>query len=236
MTTTQSSSDPLGWLEEEQRSMARSRVVFQQQLASCDEQLVEVGGIVAGAIPQVTEAFLEADAHRAGELIATLAIDRRCVRLEDACYLLLARQAPVAGDLRRLVAILRSVGDVERSAHLLRHIAESLTWVHPPSMVEELRKTIGDLGKISQEIFRGAVDAWAAHDPLAANELNARDDQVDFLQKALLAELYTGPGGSVEEAVSLALIARYYERVADHGVEIARQVAYYLTGQRAGDE
>ncbi len=215
---------------------AGSRAAFQQQLAACDAQLVEVGRIVADGILPVTEAFLEADEHRAGELIASLAIERRCARLEEACYLLLARQAPVAGDLRRLVAILRSVADVQRSANLLQHIAESLTWVHPPSMVEDLRKTIADLGEVSAEIMQSAVDAWAAHDGLAANELNARDDQVDFLQKALLTELYTGPGSSVEEAVSLALIARYYERVADHGVEMARQVAYFVTGQRISDD
>jgi phosphate transport system protein len=148
---------------------------------------------------------------------------------------MLARQQPVASDLRRIVAILRSVADVTRSAYLLRHVAESLTWVHPPSMAADLRRTIGDLGEVSAEVFAGAVTAWATHDALAANELNARDDQVDFLQKALLTELYTGPGQSVEEAVSLALIARYYERVSDHGVEMARHVTYFLTGQRLGD-
>lgn len=226
--------DPLAWLEEEQRSPAGPRRAFHQQLADCDAQLVAIGGIVADAVRPVTDAFLEADEHRAGELIAELALDRKCVRLEDACYLLLARQAPVASDLRRLVAILRSVSDVQRSAYLLRHVAESLTWVHPPAMSEEMRKTIADLGEVSQEIFAGALAAWAAHDGLAANELNARDDQVDFLQKALLTELYTGPGSSVEEAVSLALVARYYERIADHGVEMARNIAYFLTGQRVG--
>lgn len=231
MSMSQPSSDPLDWLEDDPRPHA-TRAAFQQQLAACDAQLVEVGRIVADAIRPVTEAFLEADEHRAGELITTLSVERRCARLEDACYLLLARQAPVASDLRRLVAILRSVADVQRSANLLRHVAESLTWVHPPSMVDELRKTIADLGTVSSEIFGGAVDAWAAHDGLAANELNARDDQVDFLQKALLTELYAGPGAAIEEAVSLALIARYYERVADHGVEMARQVAYFITGQR----
>jgi phosphate transport system protein len=223
--------DPLAWLEEEQPTTT-TRLVFQEQLTACDAQLVEVGRVVAAVVTPVTEAFLEADEHRAGELITELAVDRRCVRLEDACYLLLARQAPVAGDLRRLVAILRSVADVQRSAYLLRHVAESLTWVHPPSMAEDLRETIADLGAVSSEIFSGAVEAWAGHDALAANELDARDDQVDLLQKALLTELYTGPGQSVEEAVSLALIARYYERVADHGVEMARHVAYFVTGQR----
>jgi phosphate transport system protein len=224
--------DPLAWLEELERQPHGVRTAFQQQLASIDQQLVAVGGTVGDSVIPVTEAFLEADQHRAGKLISDLAVGRSCARLEEACYLLLARQAPVAGDLRRLVAVLHSVSDVLRSAYLLRHVLESLTWVHPPSMAEDLRRTIGDLGKVSAEIFTGAIEAWATQDALAANELDARDDYVDFLQKALLTELYTGPGQSIEEAVSLALIARYYERVADHGVEMARQVTYVVTGQR----
>jgi phosphate transport system protein len=78
------------------------------------------------------------------------------------------------------------------------------------------------------------VDAWRRHDPLAATELQVRDDHADLLQKVLLTDIYTG-SQSVEESVSLALIARYYERIADHGVEMARQVTYFLTGDRLTD-
>jgi phosphate transport system protein len=224
--------DPLAWLEHEERSHSGTRHQFQEQLDACDRQLVTIGRAVAGAVLPVTEAFLEADNHRATELMSRdLVVDRPCLRLEEACYLLLARQAPVAGDLRRVVAILRSVPDVLRSSYLLRHVVEALTWVHPPAMPEDLRKTIAELGAVSSEILSGAVEAWATHDTLAANELDTRDDQVDLLQKVLLTELYTGRQ-SVEESVSLALIARYYERVADHGVEMARQVAYFVTGER----
>ncbi len=225
--------DPLAWLEEEQRNpMGMARAAFRSQLAACDAQLIRIGRSVGDAINPMTEAFLEADSHRAGALNQdNLNVDRHCIRLEDACYLLLARQAPVASDLRRVVAILRSVADVQRSASLLRHVAESLTWVHPPSMPEELRKTIGELGEIAAEIFAGALLAWEQHDGLAAVELNTRDDQTDLLQKDLLTQLYIGEQ-SVNEAVSVALIARYYERIADHGVEMARHVAYFLTGDR----
>ncbi|MPZ87975.1 MAG: hypothetical protein GEU81_07850 [Nitriliruptorales bacterium] len=224
--------DPLDWLEEQHRGPSGSRVQFQQQLAECDAQLIAIGRQVAGAIVPVTEAFLQADHHRADELLHTaLAVDPQCVRLEEACYQIMARQSPVAGDLRRVVAILHSVADVHRSANLLKHVANSLTWVHPPSMPDDLRQTIAQLGEVSASILYGAVEAWEQHDGLAANELDARDDQVDLLQKWLLAELYTG-SQSVEEAVSLALITRYYERVADHAVEMARQVAYFLTGDR----
>lgn len=228
--------DPLYWLEAERREPGGSRVIFQRQLADCDTQLVAVAEMVARSVAPVTEAFLEADAHAAADIIARdNEVDRRCRRLEEACFLLLAREAPVAGDLRRIVAVLRSVADVQRSGDLLRHVAESLAWVHPPSMSPDLREMIAQLGTVAGEVFGGAVEAWRSHDALAAVDLQRRDDQVDLLQKSLLTELYTGQQ-TVEEAVSLALICRYYERVADHGVEMARQVAYFLTGDRPEED
>ncbi|CAN5325496.1 phosphate signaling complex protein PhoU [soil metagenome] len=227
--------DPLDRLEEERRR-AGGRVTFRQQLDRCDRMLVEAGTRLATTIQPVTTAFLEADAHAATDATRVdEEIREACRELEESSHVLLAREAPVAGDLRRVVAVLRSVPDVERSSNLLRHVAESLTWIHPPSMPDELRRIIDDLGRVSAEIFAGAVEAWRVHDGLAANDLATRDDQVDLLQKCLLTELYTGRQ-SVEEAVSLALIARYYERIADHGVEMARLIAYAVTGQRPPDD
>ncbi|HWB71963.1 MAG TPA: PhoU domain-containing protein [Egibacteraceae bacterium] len=224
--------DPLDWLERERRQPGGPRLDFRRQLTRCDAHLVAAGRLVADMIQPVTTAFLEADVHAAAKMgDVDVEVGRRCVRLEEACYALLARQSPVAGDLRRVVAVLRSSLDVQRSGDLLRHVADSLTWVHPPAMAQELRGTVALLGSVSAEIFAGALAAWQAHDGLAANELQERDDQVDLLEKCLLTELYTGRQ-SVEETVSLALIARYYERIADHGVEMARQVAYFVTGAR----
>ena len=226
--------DPLRWLEEEHRQPSGSRLRFQQKLSACDGELIDVARLVRDAIMPVTTAFLQADHHTAeGAIRADAEVDRRCVRLEEACYALLAQEAPVAGDLRRVVAVLRSVNDVQRSGDLLRHVAESLRWVHPPSMPAELRTLISQLGEVCQAIFSAGTEAWSRHDPLAATDLDERDDQVDLLQKVLLTELYPG-AQSVEESVSLALIARYFERIADHGVEMARQVAFFVTGERTG--
>jgi phosphate transport system protein len=228
-----SEQDPLDRLEAEQRAPS-SRVEFHRQLEECNSRLIAAAEIVGSSIEPVTDAFLEADTHPAQLFVeADEEVRRRCADLEEVCYLLLARQSPVAVDLRRIVATLRSTSDVERSGNLLRHIAESLTWVHPPSMPEELRATIRQLGTRSAAIFRLAIDAWRTHDALVAVELDRLDDEVDLLQKVLLTDIYTGQQ-SVEESVTLALIARYYERIADHGVEMARQVAYFRTGERPG--
>lgn len=224
--------DPLERLEQEHRQRPMSRVEFRAQLDASDRLLIEIASLVASTIVPVTTAFLQADRYVASEHRASAGqIHQRCAELEDAGYLLLARQAPVAGDLRRIIAVLRCAREVQRSDNLLRHIADSLTWIHPPSMPEHLRQVISQLGAISSEIFHGGIEAWRRHDGLAAPELETRDDQVDLLQKVLLTELYTGQQ-SVEESVSLALISRYYERIADHGVELACQVAYFVTGDR----
>ena len=224
--------DPLERLESETRHPTLSRLAFQQQLDALEAELIAIAELVGELIGPVTTAFLEADNHGAGRVvIVDVEVDRRSLLLEEQCFELLARQSPVAGDLRRVVAVLRSIADVQRSGDLLRHVAESLAWVHPPSMNQNLATMIAQLGEVAGRVFRGSVEAWRGHDALAAVELQRLDDDVDLLQKSLLTELYLG-GQTVEESVSLALICRYYERIADHGVEMARQVAYVLTGDR----
>jgi phosphate transport system protein len=229
-------ADPLDWLADEQRQAGSSQVEFPAQLAACREKLVGLASEVAVRVIPVTEALLDADVAAAR---AHSDLHRRvaegCAALEDACLLLLARQSPVGGDLRLIVAMIRSVTPVERGASLVAHIARTLTWVHPPSLAEPLRETLDDLAHRAAEIYAGAIQAWESLDGRAAAELQQRDDEVDLLQKLLLTELYTGEQ-STEESVSLALIARYFERLSDHGVDMARQVAYAVTGERLADE
>ena len=211
-----------------------ARVEFQRQLDAVTARLVELVAEVAGRVGPVAQAFVEGDTGVTDDYRRSAArIRRTCRDLEDDCYLLLARQAPVAGDLRRTVSIVRSSAHVERSSHLLLHILDALAWVHPPALAERLRTVLRELGERVAAIQHGASVAWRTLDGLAAIDLETADDEVDFLHKVLLTELYVGPQ-STEEAVSLALVARYFERIGDHGVELARQVAYAVTGARAG--
>ena len=226
--------DPIRWLSREEATESRvlSRQAFAHQLDQIDTELVAIATLVAATVAPVSTGFLEADTFAAGQAaVVDVDVDRRCLLLEESCFELLARQSPVAGDLRRVVAVLRSIADVQRAGDLLRHVAESLAWVHPPSLPEHLRELISKLSRVSGLVFSGSVKAWRERDALAAVELQHLDDEVDLLQKSLLTELYLGTQ-TVEEAVSLALICRYYERIADHGVEMARQVAFFLTGDR----
>jgi phosphate transport system protein len=227
--------DPLARLESEHRDTSGARQRLHEQLEELDAQLIALMRDVSERVSSATEAFLEADAHRASSLeMADTDVTRRCTELEEAGYLLLATQSPVATDLRRTIAVLRSVNDVQRSGNLLKHVVESLNWIHPPSLPVELRDNIRQLGAVSAEMFGRATTAWKQHDALAAEDLERRDDEVDLLQKELLSELYTGRQ-SIEESVSLGLIARYYERIADHAVDITRHLTFFLTGDRLSD-
>jgi phosphate transport system protein len=224
--------DPLDRLEAERREPHGTRIEFQEQLEALDKQLIALLREVADRVMPATHAFLEADTHAATSIEdADKGLSRRCTELEEAGYLLLATQSPVATDLRRTIAVLRSANDVQRTGNLLTHVVESLAWVHPPSLAGELRDNIRQLGSVSSDILHRAGTAWEQHDALAAEDLERRDDEVDLLQKVLLSELYTGTQ-SIEESVSLGLIARYYERIADHGVELTRHLTFFLTGDR----
>ena len=227
-----SAHDPLRWFDEQPDDRTASRLAFAGQLDALDAELVAVASLVAETVEPVTAAFLAGDRRDAGvAMTLETEIAQRCTALEDECMAVLARQAPVAGDLRRVVAVLRGVGDVRRTASLLRHVAASLRWVNPPSLRPTLRTLISQLGGTSAGVFAGAVDAWRRRDPLSVVELHGLDDRADLGQKLLLGELYQG-GQSLEAAVSIALVARYYERIADHGVELAAQLTFALTGDR----
>jgi len=231
-----SSGDPLASFAAQLEQAPGGRIELQQGLTMCRDRLVELGLAVADRIVPVTTAFLEADVATARDHAAVEPmITSGCTALEDACLLLLARQSPVGRDLRQIVAIIRSIGSVDRGAQLIVHVAASLTWVHPPSMSARLREILADLAGHAAEVFRAGVEAVRRHDGLAAVELQRTDDAVDLLHKQLLSELYSGDQ-STDESISLALIARYYERLGDHGVDLARQVTFAVTGERAPDD
>ena len=213
-------------------SAGGARVAYRQQLADLDRALINLVEEVAELVTPVTRGFLEADAHALARMPSARAgIDARAAAVEESCYLVLVRQQPVGGDLRHVVAVLRSVQEVQLAANLVCHVAEAIRWVHPPTLAAQLRAAVGELGTIADAILHGAAHAWDERDALAATDLARADDAADAQQTYLLTELYTGDH-PVDDAVSLALVARYYERLADHGVEIARQLAYFLTGSR----
>lgn len=210
------------------------RVDYRSRLRELDDELVALAADVADAIAPASAALLNGDRSAIPlEQARDARNHRRCRRLEDACIVLIAREAPVAADLREVVAVVRAITDLERASRLMVHIVSTLDRIHPPGMQPDLRTTLRLLCEASGRTFRGAAAAWQDRDGLAVNELTRLDDDVDHLQEKLLSELYLGDQ-PVEDVVALALLGRYFERLADHGVALAAHLSWAVTGDRIG--
>ena len=208
------------------------RGAYRARLDEIDDELVGGALLVAEGLPRICRGLLLAERSCLGEArVLADEVRERCRRVEEQGFVLLAREAPVAGDLRRLVALLRLVGDVERSGRLARHVAEGVERVDARLLPEEIRRQIEELAARSLAVFRAGVDAWRRRDALAVHELDARDAEVDRLRTGLLVQA-TGLRDAAGEVLALGLIARYFERLADHGVAFAQHVTFVVTGDR----
>ena len=207
------------------------RTEFHDALDRIDDDFVSTALLVSEALPRLNQAFLAGDRDSVTEARDVARdVGSRCRSVEDHGFVLLAREAPVASDLRRLVALLRMCTDVDRSASLLAHVSESLLHFDPRTLPSEMHRQFEELAVRATEVFRQGVDAWRRKDGLAVNEVDALDESVDRLRDLILEEALAYRGG--EELVVLGLVARYYERIADHGVALAQDATFVVTGER----
>lgn len=208
------------------------RVDFHTALDELDDLFVTTGLRVAEAVSRLSEKFLAGDHDAIGEATElSIEAGRHCVSIEERAFVILARESPVSGDLRRLVALLRTTTDVDRSASLLKHVLESLERMDPRMLPEGVRTQVAELAERSAEVFTAGIDAWRRGDPTAVLEVDRADEAVDSLQLGLLDRV-SELDESGNELLVLGLIARYYERIADHGVSIAQDAAFVATGDR----
>jgi len=206
---------------------------YQQQLDSVLDELVEMTGDVRAALSSATQALLDADISSAEAVIAgDLAIDDARERIEEESFDILARQSPVAGDLRMLVASLRMVADLERMGDLSVHVAKVARLRYPTHAVPEVFiPTIQQMAKTADEMILAAAEIVASHDVEAARELEVADDDMDRLRRSMFRTLLSDDwSDGVEPAVDMALIGRYYERIGDHAVSMARRIVFLVTG------
>ncbi len=211
------------------------RDAYHEELDAITDQLVELAAMVSSAIGRATSALLDADLALAEAVIAgDEVIDAVYHDLENRAFDLLARQQPVAGDLRILVTSLRIVADLERAGDMALHVAKIARRRHPVSAVPtQLRSTILQMGQVAQLIMSKAGDCIGHRDLAIAAELESDDDAMDELHRklftALIDEKWTD---GIEAAIDVTLAGRYYERFADHAVSVARRVVYLVTGER----
>lgn len=211
------------------------RDAYTDQLDSVRDDLLTMTRLVGEAVSRATKALLEGDATLAEQVISDDdAIDQLRVRIEDHSFELLSLQNPVAGDLRMLVASLRMVGEFERMGDLSVHIAKIARLRVPEVAVPaELVPTISRMATVAELMVAKVGHIIADSDVAAAQELEQVDEEMDRLRRSSFRELLGADWKyGVEAAVDIALLGRYYERIADHAVSIARRVVFLVTGEQ----
>jgi phosphate transport system protein len=215
-----------------------ARKSFQDALDELRIDVIRLAALTTEAIGAGTQAFLDADLTAAEQVIENDDdIDDLTHAIEDSCYQLLARQQPMATDLRTVIAVLRIVHELERSADLMVNVAKTTRRLYPHSLDPKLRGIIQRMGEQAGTQTRVALDAFADSDPSAAFALADMDDTMDDLTKSLFRHVLAGSGpgsddeGNVLLAVQLALVGRHYERIADHAVTIGQRVGFMVTGE-----
>ena len=209
------------------------RTTFHEQLSALGAQIGDMCGLAADAMEHATHALLEADLSVAEQVIADQAhIVAMSRNAEDSAVKLLALQQPVASDLRAIVGSMHIGADIERMGALSAHVANIARLRHPECAVpDEVRDCFAEMGTVAVQLARTAQEVLLTRDPDRAAQLQHEDDVVDAEHRHLFTLLIDRKWqDSVCSAVDVALLGRFYERFADHAVEIGRRVVFEATG------
>ncbi|MFB1296586.1 phosphate signaling complex protein PhoU [Mycobacterium sp. pW049] len=210
------------------------RTEFHEQLDSLIETLSQMCGLAGLAMERATQGLLQADLVMAEQVITDHEhLTRMQAAAEQAAFILLARQAPVAGDLRIVVGSMQNVADAERMGGLALHVAKIARRRHPVHAVpEEVNGYFAEMGRIAVELGNSAKDVVISRDPEEAAKIRRDDDAMDELHRHLFTVLMDKKWvHGVASAVDITLLGRFYERFADHAVEIGRRVIFEATGR-----
>lgn len=209
------------------------REVFQQSLREVQDRLVEISELVTVSIEKATQSFGNSDVAIAEEVIANdNRIDQLAIELDELAIDILARQQPVARDLRIVVSALRISASLERMGDMAEHIAQLSRYRFPDKAVPKgLRSTFAEMGRLDVSIARKLTELLRTQDTRIADEIRNDDDDVDELHASVFEKVLgeTWKGEPVA-TVDATLASRYHERFADHAVSIAKKVQYLATG------
>ncbi|CAN5798828.1 MAG: phosphate signaling complex protein PhoU [Ilumatobacteraceae bacterium] len=210
------------------------RAEFHGELDDIREEIARLSAGVTESIPRATEILLGQDLEGAEYVIrADDEVDARSVELEERCYRVLALQSPVARDLRQVVAALRIIAEIERSADLSVNICKAARRIYGHRLDPRLRGIIQKMGDQAQQLFREATESYLAGDAVRAAALWDMDSYLDDLQRQFVAAIFESHSGEkidLQVAVQLAVVARFYERIGDHAVNIGERVRFLVTG------
>jgi phosphate transport system protein len=210
------------------------RNAFHDELDGIGTTLLQMAGLAKVAMNDATSALLTVDLGMAEKVIAAdNVIDDIQHELDARTINLIARQQPVASDLRTLVTSLRMSADLERMGDLAHHVAKQARMRYPNSAVPaELVPTITAMGLVADKIIDKLSSVMEHRDTVRALEIETDDDEMDKLHRDLIGVLLSKDWShGVETAIDMTLLGRYYERFADHAVSIARRVYFSVTGE-----
>ena len=212
------------------------RSVFQDELDSVSQTLFELSVMVSDSMAKATRAIMEKDLQLAEEVISfDDNIDTVQHELDARIIDIIARQQPVASDLRALVTALRMSADLERMGDLAHHVAKVVRLRHPaPAVPDEVVNLIEAMGVAAEKISAKTGVVISTRDTVMAAQVEKDDDEMDLLHRQLISALIA-PNWKhgVETAIDLTLLGRYYERYADHAVSVSRRVIFLVTGKFA---
>jgi phosphate transport system protein len=207
---------------------------FHEQLADVRDGIARLSAGVTELIPRATEILLSSDLEGAEYLVlGDVEYDRRSRELEEACFRSIALQQPVASDLRQLVAAIKIIADVERSADLCANIAKAARRIYSHELDSHLRGLIQKMGSQAQLLFKETTEAYLLGDDSRAAALYDMDTYLDDLHRQFIQTIFESHSSSridLQVGVQLGLVARFYERIGDHAVNVAGHTRYIVTG------
>jgi phosphate transport system protein len=214
------------------------REMFQQELSELQDRLVDVSILVTTAITKATQAFGESDVALAEEVIEEdHLIDERALSLDELAIQILARQQPVARDLRIVVSALRISSSLERMGDMADHIAQLTRYRFPEKVVAKgLRGTFKKMGTLDIQVAETLTKLLKSQNLKHADKIRDLDDEIDALHLSVFDKVLGETwGGTPVDTVDATLASRYLERFADHAVNISKKVKYLSTGEWTSD-
>ena len=210
------------------------RPTFHEELDRIRTGLARLSASVTEQIPRATEILLDSDLEGAEYMIlGDDQTDAQALELEEACFNLIALQAPVAADLRQLVASIKIIADVERSADLCVNICKAARRLHGHPLDAKLRGIIQKMGDQAHLMFKQATEAYLNIDGPAAAALRDMDSYLDELHRQFIQvifECHAAGTIDLQPAVQLAVVARFYERIGDHAVLVGDRTRFIVSG------
>ena len=210
------------------------RTAYHERLAALTGQLAETCGLTATAMERATQALLHADVVLAEQVITDHdRVAGMSAAAQENAFVLLALQQPVASELRAIISAIQIAADLERMGALALHVARIVRRRHPEHVLpESVNRDFAEMGRVAVELGNAAQEVLASHDPDRAARIDEQDDAMDELHRHVFAVLMEHDWKhGVAAAVDVTLLGRFYERFADHAVQVARRVIFQATGK-----